>query len=432
MRVSLNRTLFLGIAAVAIIAALPPLLAPPPSLIDLHLVTRGSMQVSVAEEGRTRVKDIYTVSAPISGRLQRVELDAGDPVEAGVTVLTQIVAPQPRFHDLRETTELQARLASAEAQRDLAAADIERARAELAFAEADLARNQELANKGAAARRAHELAQMDMRTKRAALVVAQNNLAAKTAEVAVAKAELLAPDRGITDLPIALDRNGINAAALYPASELPASPPTSPVLAPISGVLLRKIVESETSVTVGDSLFDLGDPTKLEVLIEMLSEDAVKVQVGAVALLNGTGIDSDLHGIVRRVEPYGFTKVSALGIEEQRVNVIVDFSDYAPVWQRLGHGYRVDVSIVVWQAADVLKVPLGALFRQRNNWFVYVLEADDSVSSRAVEIGHTNSLEAEVLAGLNDGARVILHPSDQIADGTRVTPRALPDGDDTR
>jgi HlyD family secretion protein len=423
MRASSKRTLIASTLAVLLVVALLPLLAPQPVLVDLHRVTRGPMQVSVSEEGKTRLKDIFTVSAPISGRLQRVELDSGDPVEAGKTVLTSIEAPQPRFYDLREATEKQARVASAEAQRDLAAADIARAKAELAFAEADLTRNLELAGKGASTARERELAEMDVRTKRAALVVAQNNLAAKTAEVEVAKAEVLAPGRQPSGPMLAVNGRDIGAAGLPPPLVSPAGPPASQVLAPVSGVLLRKIVESETSVGVGDPLFDLGDPTKLEVVVEMLSEDAVKVHPGATALLSAWGSGVDLHGTVRRVEPYGFTKISALGIEEQRVNVVIDFVDPAPAWERLGHGYRIDVSIVVWRAEDVLKLPLGALFRRHNRWAVYTVDSARLVRSQEVEIGHTNNLEAEVIAGLIEMSEVILHPSDHIADGARVEPR---------
>ena len=193
MRASVSRIL-IGVVFVAfLVMALLPVLAPRPLAVDLHRVTRGPMQVSVSEQGKTRVKDLYTVSASISGRMQRVDLDAGDPVVAGRTVLTRIQAPQPRFHDLREATEMQARVASAEAQRDLAAADVERAGAELAFAEAELKRNRDLANRGVASARTLEAAELDVRVKRAALVVARNNLAAKIAEVAVAKATLIAP-----------------------------------------------------------------------------------------------------------------------------------------------------------------------------------------------------------------------------------------------
>ena len=422
MRVSASRIL-IGVVFVAfLVMALMPILAPRPLAVDLHRVTRGPMQVSVTEQGKTRVKDLYIVSASISGRMQRVDLDAGEPVVAGKTILTRIEAPEPRFHDLREATEMQARVTSAEAQRDLAAADVERAAAELAFAEAELKRNQDLAKKGVASARTLEAAELDVRVKRAALGVARNNLAAKTAEVAVAKATLIAPAGSSETGPITrANGSGNGRASVVEASS--ASPPASPILAPIDGFLFRKIRESEVTVAANEPLFELGDPTKLEVLVEMLSEDAAKVSPGDPASFGEWGGDRVLRGVVRRVEPFGFTKISALGIEEQRVNVILDFTDPLSAWQRLGHGYRVDVSIRVWEAKDVLRLPIGAMFRQRNQWAVYRVDAEGIVHPQPVEIGHINNLEAEVTSGLSDNALVILHPSDRIQKGMKVISR---------
>lgn len=424
MRVSVSRVLLGTVFVAFLVVALLSVLAPRPLAVDLHRVTRGPMHVSVSEQGKTRVKDLYIVSASISGRMQRVDLEAGEPVVAGKTVLTRIKAPQPRFHDLREATEMQARLASAEAQRDLAAADVERAEAELAFAEVELKRNRDLANRGVASARTLEAAELDVRVKRAALVVARNNLAAKIAEVAVVRAMLIAPPASSQTGPTTQsDAGGNSHASIVKTS--PADPPASPVVAPISGLLLRKLRESEVTVAAGEPLFELGDPTRLEVLVEMLSEDAAKVSPGAPATFREWGGDQILRGVVRRVEPYGFTKISALGIEEQRVNVILDFTDPPTLWQRLGHGYRVDVSIQVWEGQDVLRLPIGAMFRQRNQWAVYRVDADGVVNLQPVEIGHINSLEAEVTSGLSDNTVVILYPSDQIQEGALVVPRNI-------
>lgn len=420
MRVPISRLFIGAIFVVFLVVGVLPILAPRPLAVDLHKVVRGPMEVTVSEEGKTRVKELYTVSAAVSGRMERVELDAGDPVVAGKTILTRIEAPQARFHDLREETEMRARVTSAEAQRDLAAADLERAEAEVAFAQSELKRNQELVNKGAASSRTLESAELDVRVKRAALAVARNNLGVKNAELAVAKAALIAPSA-----------SGEKAAAIEPGgdkSDRPpkadtslADPPASSILAPINGVLLRKLRESEITVAANEPLFDLGDPTQLEVLVEMRSEDAAKVYPDAPASFGGWGGNQILHGVVRRVEPYGFTKISALGIEEQRVNVILDFTDPPSAWRQLGHGYRVDASIQVWQANNVLKLPIGAMFRKRNQWAVYGVDTEGVVHLQPVEIGHINNLEAEVTAGLNDHSVVILHPSDRIEEGIRVT-----------
>ena len=387
MRVPISRLFIGAIFVVFLVVGVLPILAPRPLAVDLHKVVRGPMEVTVSEEGKTRVKELYTVSAAVSGRMERVELDAGDPVVAGKTI---------------------------------AAADLERAEAEVAFAQSELKRNQELVNKGAASSRTLESAELDVRVKRAALAVARNNLGVKNAELAVAKAALIAPSA-----------SGEKAAAIEPGgdkSDRPpkadtslADPPASSILAPINGVLLRKLRESEITVAANEPLFDLGDPTQLEVLVEMRSEDAAKVYPDAPASFGGWGGNQILHGVVRRVEPYGFTKISALGIEEQRVNVILDFTDPPSAWRQLGHGYRVDASIQVWQANNVLKLPIGAMFRKRNQWAVYGVDTEGVVHLQPVEIGHINNLEAEVTAGLNDHSVVILHPSDRIEEGTRVT-----------
>lgn len=419
MRASVGRTVIGIILAIVIVIASLPLLAPRPPAVDLHQVTRGPMQVTVSEEGKTRIRDLYTVSAAVAGRMQRVQLDAGDPVIAGKTVLTRIEAPQARFHDLREETESRARVAAAEAQRDLAAADLQRAEAEVTFAEADLKRNQELVTKGAVTGRALEVAQLELRVKRAAQVVAKNNLEAKTADLAVAKAALITPSAPVEKPAVQAGSNGLESGPRADAT----TPPANPVLAPINGVLLRKLRESETTVAANEPLFDLGDPTKLEVLVEMRSEDAAKVTSGAPATFEGWGGSQVLQGMVRRVEPYGFTKISALGVEEQRVNVILDFTDPQTAWQRLGHGYRVDVAIQIWEGKDVLKLPIGALFRKSNQWTVYRVSADGAVSLQPVQIGHINNFEAEVLGGLDEQSSVILHPSDRIEEGMRVAPR---------
>ena len=402
MRIPVSRILIGAVFLAVVVLALLPVLAPRPPTVEIHKITRGPMQVSVSEEGRTRIKDLYTVSSTVAGRMQRVELDVGDPVVAGKTVLTRIEAPQVRFQDLREETEMRARVSAAEAQRDLAAADVQRVEAEVTFAEAELKRHQELINKGVVTGRALDLAQMEARTKRAALAVAKNNLNAKTADLAVAKAALIAPTTAKEKAAAAL--------------------PTTPVLAPVNGVLLRKLKESEATVAPNEPLFDVGDPTHLEVLAEMRSDDAAKVVVGAPATFTGWGGDQALRGVVQRVEPFGFTKISALGIEEQRVNVVLEFTDPLTAWRQIGHGYRVDVSIQIWQAPSVLKLPIGAMFRKRDRWSVYAIDPSGVVSLQPIDIGHINSFEAEVTGGLREGSAVILHPSDRIEEGMRVAP----------
>jgi HlyD family secretion protein len=196
------------------------------------------------------------------------------------------------------------------------------------------------------------------------------------------------------------------------------------VTAPVDGVVLKRNRESESFVPAGDPLVEIGNPHQLEIVSDLLSTDAVKVQPGARALVEQWGGDKVLEAVVRRVEPSGFTKISALGVEEQRVNVILDFKDPAGAWTALGDAYRVEIRIVIWEAADVVKAPTGALFRSTDQWAVYVVE-DGRARRTRVELGQQTGQEAEVLSGVGEGARVVLHPPDTLEDGARVEERAL-------
>jgi HlyD family secretion protein len=192
----------------------------------------------------------------------------------------------------------------------------------------------------------------------------------------------------------------------------------------VSGSVLRVLRESEGVVDTAAPLIEVGDPQRLEVVVDLLSTDAVRVEAGQRALIEGWGNPEPLEGAVRRVEPFGFTKVSALGVEEQRVNVVIDFVDPPERWRRLGHGFRVEPRIVLWESTDVLKVPLAALYRAGEDWMVFREEKGRAVPVR-VRIGHENGLEAEVLEGVEAGQRVVMHPSDRVSDGTRIEPREL-------
>lgn len=407
MRVQISRLLIGGLLLGALTAAALPLLAPRPPEVDLYWVEKGLLRVQVSEEGKTRVKELFIVASPVPGLMRRVELDAGVRIQAGETVLASIQAPQPRFYDLREASEHKARLAQAQAQHDLAVADIERAKAELAFAESELKRNRDLLQKRAVTQQNLESAELDVRVKGAALTVANNTLKAKTAEVEVAKAALIAPGT-----------EGDSAAPWL--TSIPAiAPPETRIVAPVSGVLLRKVKESEAMVTAGDPLFEVGDTDELEIQVEMLSQDAVKVRAGARAVVRDWGGDRELKAVVKRVEPWGFTKISALGIEDQRVNVILEFDEPPDALTQLAHDYRVNVSIDVWEKT-VLRLPFGAMFRSGNRWAVYTVDPQGIVHLRKLEIGQMNSQYAEVLSGLEERSVVVLHPSDRIQEGMWV------------
>jgi len=376
---------------------------PRPVPVDLAAVTAGPLSVTIDEEGETRVKDIYVVSAPLAGRLLRIEQDVGDPVEAAKTVVATIRPQQPTLLDVRSEREAEAAVKAAEAGLELAVAERERARAELRFSENDLERAQLLAQRGNIAQRALDQARLDVKTREAALAAANATVQVRRFELETARAQLIVPG------------SATQSDAQHCCVELQA---------PVDGRILKIIRESESVVAAGEPLVEIGDPVQLEIVADLLSSDAVRVDAGDPVTIEEWGGGALLQGEVRRVEPAGFTKVSALGIEEQRVNVVIDFGDPHEAWRRLGHGYRVEVRIVVWQAESVLRVPIGALFRDGGNWAVFTVLNGRAVL-RHVTLGQRNSDFAEVQDGLADGASVVLHPSDRIADGTRIVERSL-------
>lgn len=383
-----------AVAGIAALLMLATLFAPSPMAVDGAAVTRGAMVVSVSTEGKTRVKEQYELAAPIAGKLLRVNLKAGDPVTANETVVFTIEQPQPQFHDSRSSAELKAKLRAAEAAHDHATADLERTKADNDFARREMERVKDLARIGAVSEKVLQQTERDAKVREAAVQVAQNIVKQRVSEVELARASLTGPA----------------------ASEGPTH--TLAVRSPINGRVLNVLKESEIVVTPGMPIVQLGDIGNLEVMLEMLSEDAVKVQKGAKATLEGWGGQS-LNAKVRRVEPAGFTKVSALGIEEQRVRVLLDFLDAPEQWQHLGAGYRVSAKIIVWSADGVLKVPLGGLFRDGNRWACYVIR-NGLVDLVHLTVGHLNEAEAEVLGGVNEGEVVILHPSDRVVGGVSV------------
>lgn len=386
---------FIRIAAVVVVLGAVMAWAFRPAAVpaDFASVERGSLQVTVQEEGRTRVSDRYVVSAPLPGRMQRIELEPGDKVVAGKTVLAQFLPSDPALLDVRVRAELEGRVRAAESALGGARSERERIRADLSFAQAELKRSRELIAQKVIAPRELEAAERAAESLERALQSA--DFAVRTAEyqLQVARASLL-------------QTRGTRAAAI-------------PLYSPVDGVVLRRLQESEGVVPTGTPLLEVGDLSNLEIVSDLLSSAAVKVKVGQRVLIEQWGGDHALHGRVRRIEPSGFTKISALGVEEQRVNVIVDF-DEKPA---LGDLYRVEIRIIVAERADVLKVPASSLFRAGANWAVYTVER--GVAKRQiVEVGQQNGLEAEIVKGLAAGERIVVYPSDAIADGVKVTARS--------
>ena len=375
-----------GIAAMA--------LWPETTEVDIVEVKRGPLEVTIDEEGETRVRERFLVSAPVAGRLLRVELEPGDQVIRGKTILARLVPAAPALLDARSQAELKAAADAARAAVGQAEAERARTRAALERAQAALKRQQDLFQAGLIAPEELETAQTTLRTTDEARRAAEFNVARAQFELESSRARLQAPSAG--GRPVE-------------------------VVSPVDGVILKRFRESEAVVPVGEPIVEVGNPHALEVISDLLSADAVRVQPGQLVRLEQWGGSAALAGRVRRVEPSGFMKVSALGVEEQRVNVIIDFVDPAAA-TALGDNYRAEVRIVVWKADNVLKVPTGALFRRGDVWAVFLVEGN-VVRTQVVTLGQRTATDAEVVAGLEAGAAVVLHPPDNLADGTRVRQR---------
>jgi HlyD family secretion protein len=385
----------LGVAG--LIGALVWALWPKPVLVDVAEVRKGPLVVTVDEEGKTRIKDVYTVSAPITGKLVRLSLEAGDRVKKDMTIVANIEPMAPAFLDVRTTRELEAQLEAAKASVALAEAEINLATAELQFAQSELGRAQSLIKTKTISERALERARIDVDTRQASLTRAKANLDVRKRELESARARLISPEEAWK-------------------GEVPVGCCVT-VRAPVTGRVLRLIQESERVVVVGTPLLEIGDPDNLELVVDLLSVDAVKVIEGATASIDGWG-GTPLLAKVTRVEPAGFTKVSALGIEEQRVRTILTLQNAPELSDRLGHEFRVFVKITIHQS-NALRLPISALFRKGEQWAVYVVERGRA-RAVPVEIGQRNAGFAEVLKGLPEGTEVILHPSDRIVDGVSV------------
>ncbi len=400
LRLLRNRRLLISVAVVAGLLAVA--LWPSRIAVDTAIITRGPLVVTVDEEGSTRVRDRFIVSAPVAGRVLRIELEPGDPVKRGQAV-ARVRAEAPPLLDARTRAEAQAALESARAALGGARAEEQRARAALTQTERDLARVRELAE-------SRVVAKQELETREAERQAAQESANAAAFAVRAAQSDLQRAQ-----------------ARLAPTSA-DAAGRVITVTAPVDGVVLKRVRESETVVPAGDPLVEIGDASRLEVVADLLSTDAVRVRPGARAIIEQWGGEQPLAARVRRIEPSGFTKISALGVEEQRVNVVLDFADpQAAAGAALGDGYRVEVRVVLWETTNCVKAPTGALFRDGERWAVYAV-ANGRARRVLVELGHQTGQEAEITSGLSEGTRVILHPGDTLADGARVKERTADAG----
>lgn len=393
-----SRFAWWGIGLVALAAVVAVAFWPKTIAVDSAEVIRAAMTVTIDEEGETRIRRRFVVSAPLAGRLQRIELEPGDRVARGRTIVARVQAVASPLLDARSRAE-------AGAARDSALASVGRARAEaqravnaLNMARRDLDRERDLDKGGLTTRQAVEQRETDVRAAEEAVRAADFAVGTATSELQRVDAHL--------------QSDGLEAGGRV-----------LNVVAPIDGVVLRRLRESASVVPAGEPLVEIGDPRDLEIVSDLLSTDAVQVAPGAVVRLEQWGGDRTLQARVRRVEPSGFMKISALGVEEQRVNVLIDFDDAAGAAAALGDGYRAEVRIVIWRADHVVQVPTSALFRQREDWAVYVMTSDGRVRLAPVTIGHRNGQMAEVLAGLAPGDIVVAHPPDTLSDGARARAR---------
>jgi HlyD family secretion protein len=392
-----RRVFVISVGTVVLIAVVYGFL-PKPVPVETAPAARGPLRVAVEEEGRTRVRDRFVVSAPAPGYLRRITLKVGDPVGKG-SLVAALEPLRSTVLDPRSRAEAEAAVNAASAAFDAAK---ERARA--ATADAEYARERE--------RRMKKLAAGDY--------ISKDDLDQAEAEAEKAEANRLSSEAAVTAAGADLER--ARSILRYSAAVDGDTGETVIVRSPVSGTVLKLHRESEGVVTGGEPLIDIGDPGNLEVKVEVLSADAVKLKKGTKVLFERWGGDGQLEGRVRVVEPAGFTKVSSLGVEEQRVNVLVDLTSPFALWQRLGDGYRLDTTFIIWESENVLQVPASALFRRGDGWAVFAMENKRAVL-REVAIGRRNGLAAEIVSGLPESATVITNPDDTIRDGVRVRVR---------
>lgn len=367
--------------------------------VDTARVVTGPMTVTVDEEGKTRVSERFVLSAPVAGYMRRVEFDPGDPVSRGQTVV--VLEPlRSEVLDPRSRAAAQAAVSAAGAGVKAARENMRAREAESELAATELQRARALFEKGHIAKSALDRAESAARQ-------AEANLSAAEAEVRSAEAEV---------------KRAQTALQYSPAEGQKGKEKAASVRSPVTGRVLKLHRESEGAVAAGEPLVDVGDTSSLEVRAEVLSTDAVSIKPGDKVLFERWGGQGRLEGKVRLVEPAAFTKISSLGVEEQRVVVVSDIVSLPESWQRLGDGYRVEARFVVWHSDKALKVPSGALFRSGEKTAVFVVE-DGKAVERLIKTAHVNGSEAEVIEGLSAGEEVIVHPDDALKNGTKVKPR---------
>lgn len=434
---NIGSKLFVLFIVALIVAGLAYAFVPRPVAVDLVKVDRGTVRVTVDEDGKTRIHEKYVVSAPLNGRILRINLDPGDKVVAGKTLLTMIEPRDPDLLDARSIAQAEARVKAAEASLQQMEPELEKSRAAQAWAESEAVRIRKAFRGNGVSQSDLEMAELTLRQRSEEL--RSTKLAEEIArfELEQAKAALMRSRPRPDDTPqstkpvriaSAIPPTKVDGNGHVPAVGENITPEDQtndwdfPIYSPINGSVLRVMQESTAVVMPGTPLVELGDPADLEVEVDVLSRDAVKIHPGDDVYFEHWGGATPLKGRVRVVEPSGFTKISTLGVEEQRVWVIIDLVDAPESRPTLGDGFRVEARIVIDEATNVLRIPTSSLFRAGEQSAVFRVE-NGAVHQQIVKVGRQNGLEAEITEGLAEGDVVVLHPSDQLDDGTRVKQR---------
>lgn len=364
--------------------------------VDIGKASRAPLRVFIEQEGRTRVVDRYVINAPVNGYARRIKLDVGDAVQRGATLI-QLEPLRAEVLDVRRRAEAEAHVAAAKDSVSAAEQSVKSAVSNATLAQKELQRVHTLRVAGHVSAAAEDRAVSEAERSAAELQSAQFAVATARHELEAARTALKFGASGNADNPVA-------------------------VRAPVSGQVLKIPHKSEGTVIAGQPLIEIGDPRALEVEVDVLSADAVRIHPGTRVIFERWGGEGTLEGKVSKIEPGGFTKVSALGVEEQRVWIIIAFTSPREQWQRLGDGYRVEASFILWEANNVLQVPASALFRDGDGWAAFAIEQGKAVK-RSIQIGQRNGLNAQVISGVKEGERVIVHPDDRVHQGVSVAAR---------
>lgn len=399
---SVRNKFILVLLALLLLALLVLALRPAPVLVSVSEVVQGEFAEVVEEEGQTRLREPYLVAAPVDGYLQRVRLEPGHRVAAGEPLFVLEARPAPAL-DARSRRQAQDQLSAARARLATTEAELTTRQLEHGLAETEFRRYRQLYQQGLIAAEQMDAIRAQRDTSGSAVQAARHQVDVTRFELEAARASLQVVD----------GQRSLQAQ------------PSLTVAAPIGGVITRRLRRSEGPINGGEPVLEIGDLSRLEVQVDLLSMDAVRVRPGMTVILVRWGGEEDLRGRVRRIEPGGFTRVSALGVDEQRVTVRIDITSAPERWAQLGDGYRVEARFILWQGQDIVQVPTSALFRNNDGWALFVVE-QGRARLRSVSPGRRSGLRTQVIDGVQPGMRVINHPGDRIQDGMRV--KAEPGG----